>query len=609
MSFDHATFTLEDNGFVQVSGINNNPVDNAKSNGSGKSSWTDALCWALTGKTVRGTKDVVNINSDDGCYVRVLFSVDDKEYEILRSKNHSVYKTNLKIIVDSCDKSGKGIKDSEQLLSEYLPELTYKLINSVILLGQGLPERFTNNTPSGRKEMLEQLTNSDFMIDDIKRRVSLRKTLLDSEKTKFHEQYIKSESKISTLKSSLQDYEKKLSSIPDISYINNQISTLTDSQKSKEDELEQLKSSYNIITKVVDDDRAYLQELTTKYNDKCGEISSTYRTQIDTYKSKIISAESELRVLRNELNRMLSIKDTCPTCGQKLPNAVKPDTSEIESQIDALVKNKEELSKQLVDIQSEQERELNKEKELFDGNSCGLTKSITSKSFEIKDMYNNINNISSELFKIVSEINRLSSYVSTIDSTKADISSSIESTKKQISDEEEQLLYIKNNETDIDSKISAVNKINSVITRDFRGYLLADVIAFVDSKCKEYCKYVFDNDKISFELDGNNLVISYNGKEYECLSGGEKQKINIIVQFALRSMLCSYVGFSSNVLVLDEVFDNLDSNGCQNIVTLICETMTDVDSVYIITHHGDLQIPYDKELIIVKNSEGMSSIQ
>ena len=100
---------------------------------------------------------------------------------------------------------------------------------------------------------------------------------------------------------------------------------------------------------------------------------------------------------------------------------------------------------------------------MFDGNSCGLTKSITSKSFEIKDMYNNINNISSELFKIVSEINRLSSYVSTIDSTKADISSSIESTKKQISDEE----YVLNLITDVLDHNMTESQINNAVNDRF----------------------------------------------------------------------------------------------------------------------------------------------
>ena len=91
----------------------------------------------------------------------------------------------------------------------------------------------------------------------------------------------------------------------------------------------------------------------------------------------------------------------------------------------------------------------------------------------------------------------------------------------------------------------------------------------INSKAKEYCKDVFGNDFIEFTLDGNNLLISYGGKEYESLSGGERQKIDIIVQFAIRDMLCTHTSFSSNIIVMDEIFDNLDDVGCQMIINLI----------------------------------------
>ena len=49
MSFGDAEIRFEDEGFIRVSGVNENPLDNAGSNGSGKSSLWEALIWALTG--------------------------------------------------------------------------------------------------------------------------------------------------------------------------------------------------------------------------------------------------------------------------------------------------------------------------------------------------------------------------------------------------------------------------------------------------------------------------------------------------------------------------------------------------------------------------------
>ena len=178
ISFGHSELLFLDDGFIRVSGINENPLDNAGSNGSGKSSLWEALVWSLTGDTIRGTKQVSNIYGDDGTYVELDFNIDNTHYHIIRSKDHKQYKTALQIHIDGKDCSGKGIRDSEKLLQQYLPDITASLLGSVIVLGQGLPQKFTNNSPSGRKEVLEKLSKSDFMIEDLKNRVFSRKSEL-----------------------------------------------------------------------------------------------------------------------------------------------------------------------------------------------------------------------------------------------------------------------------------------------------------------------------------------------------------------------------------------------------------------------------------------------
>ena len=74
-------------------------------------------------------------------------------------------------------------------------------------------------------------------------------------------------------------------------------------------------------------------------------------------------------------------------------------------------------------------------------------------------------------------------------------------------------------------------------------------------------------------------------------------------------MLCDLVNFSSNIIVLDEIFDNLDDIGCQNIINLITHRLNDISSVYIVTHHSDISIPYDKIVEVEKNEKGLSKIK
>jgi DNA repair exonuclease SbcCD ATPase subunit len=120
---------------------------------------------------------------------------------------------------------------------------------------------------------------------------------------------------------------------------------------------------------------------------------------------------------------------------------------------------------------------------------------------------------------------------------------------------------------------------------------------------------VFGTDLIEFTLDGNNLLISYNGKEYEALSGGERQKVDLIIQFAIRDMLCKHTSFSSNIIVMDEIFDNLDDIGCQKVIDLITKKLYDISSIFIITHHGnELNVPYDDIIRIEKDNNGVTRI-
>lgn len=89
LSYGHSEIDLQDKGYCLVSGQNNCPKDNALSNGSGKSSWTSAICWALTGETVQGIHSQIrNIYAEpnDEMYVELEFELNGKKYKIRRGE-------------------------------------------------------------------------------------------------------------------------------------------------------------------------------------------------------------------------------------------------------------------------------------------------------------------------------------------------------------------------------------------------------------------------------------------------------------------------------------------------------------------------------------------
>ena len=166
-----------------------------------------------------------------------------------------------------------------------------------------------------------------------------------------------------------------------------------------------------------------------------------------------------------------------------------------------------------------------------------------------------------------------------------------------------------NNVIDTKSRLDINSKMNNILSRDFRGYLLSNVIDFISKQAKLYTSELFGTDNLTFELSGNNLNITYDSKDYEMLSGGEQQKIDVVIQLSIRDMLCKYLNFSSNILVLDEITDSLDIVGSQKMFNLISAKLNDVEAVYIISHHqDDFEIPYDDKIIVIKGSDRISHI-
>lgn len=609
LSFGHAEIDLDNLSYTLISGINNCKEDLAKSNGAGKSSLSDGIIWALTGQTIRGSKDIVNKFTSEGAYVELDFTVDKNEYKLIRYKDYSNIGTNLKIYINNEDKSGKGIRDTEKLLEQYLPELNNSLISSVIILGQGLPQRFTNNTPAGRKEVLEKLSKSDYMIEHIKEKLSDRKVILNDLLRKCEDTILSSNTTKKLLEERCEQLKKEKESITPLDYD----SLIADKQKEKDDvraeliELNQEKEKLDeIIGNKYKEYNALLETLDQTFKTRETELLDLFVKPVEITLNDTLN---KLKEKERELIKLENIKDICPTCGQKIPGVHKVDTSNLKVEIDNLKQIVESSQKTKADnitmVKQELEtlkhsQEIKKQADLAIVNNNIFTRDNLVAQRDTKQEVFNTLDLEYQKLKLAKE---------TYDNKASSINNDLKDVQKSIDSICEKLLYNYKEQEEIKARLDVVSKMITLATREFRGILLQGVIDFINTKAKEYCANIFENEKIDFVLDGNNILITYNNKEYENLSGGEKQKIDLIIQFSLRDMLIQFLNFSCNILVLDEVFDNLDFLGCQKVIDLITYKLNDLNSIFIITHHeNELEIAYDNKITVIKNEKGISSI-
>lgn len=602
MSYKDAELDLNRLGNVLVGGINNNPEDNAKSNGCGKSSLFSALSWCLTGETISGAKDVSNIYLTGKTEVSVSFTFDNDEYKITRTKNPS----NLFVYINGENKSGKGIRDTSELLHNYIPQLSSSLINSVIILGQGLPQKFSNNTPAGRKEVLEKLSNSDFMILDLKDRLNARQTDLNKVKRELDDSNLKINTElrinlneINTLTAELQDIEDK--------------TTLLEEQRKIEYDLVALQKNLEECSKQIDDLKLTLNEelkekdsLTTKYVEG---FDSLELVDASVYNDKVVNLNAEIRVLENRIYELESISDICPTCGQKLPNVTKIDTTDLRLELEHKKQLKSDTTEELRQINLQNDKLKSEYEDSFKYRLCASDKVIDAINASIAQQENQLKQYDILKLKYSDMLKDIAYKLSSIDN------------EKSLKEEKIAKLITRNNILDnelisnsaqlavIAERLKINSRMQTLIKRDFRGYLLNNIIMFIEERARMYALEVFSSDKLCFKLNNNNIDIMYDDKDYSVLSGGEKQKLDIIIQFALRDMLCTFLDFSSNILVLDEITDSLDSIGVNAIFNLINSKLSDVEVVYIISHHVDeLEIPADDEIVIIKGEDKISRI-
>ncbi len=607
MSFRDAHLSFRDDGFIRVTGINENPDDNATSNGAGKSSLWEALVWALTGETIRGTSQIESLQGEDGTYVEIEFAIDKVPYQIIRAKNHKKLKTSLQIFIDGKDCSGKGVRDSNKLLAEYLPDITPSLLGSVIVLGQGLPQKFTNNSPSGRKEVLEKLSKSDFMIEDLKTRVTKRKMEISGLIRSHQDSIISITSKQSVLNSQISNAQTKLGTL-NKSSLEEKLTLVSDQLMKAQSKNNSLTEEFNNINSRREVLSQRQQHELQQHQEDLNNLDSKYSDSLSSYQNQRNELVGRINSVNREITRIKNIKDICPTCGQKLQGIEKPDPEPFIIEMTDLQKDLSNIDNIIAGINTEKNSEKSKLIESYNLSNSVTTHDLDTLKLKYSVLIKDQKNLASDINMMQSEYNNLQAAIASIDATIESLNSSIIHNQEELVTLSSELEY-NNTQKDIQqSHLDVISKFETALKRDFRGYLLTTIIDYISSRAKEYCNVIFETDKITFGLDGNNIEISYLDKAYENLSGGEKQKIDLIIQFSIRDMLCNHLGFTSNILVLDEVFDGLDMFGCQKVLDVI-SAMTDVKNIFIVTHRKDLSIPTDKEIVVIKNSTGISELR
>lgn len=557
---EEITIDLQNRGISLIKGINNYE-DNASSNGSGKSSIFESIFFSLYGVTTNGVSYPANRYLKTGYSLKLEFNLNNVDYTIVRTgKGKS---STVTIFKDNKDISKRNKTDTEKFIQNDILKLPQDLFLSTVFLSQGFNGDISKLTPSGRKERIETLINTAETTEGFRKEVQ-----------KVKDDYYKNATDIlsiinynkGTLDGLKRENQKLESSIQEILKDTNYTMTLEELQNkisSLQEELE------------------ILEENEKRFNESLQNAKSNLQISMlnERNNSNLITSK------QLEINR-LKTSDVCPTCGRKLDGV-----------------NEEHLNNSIKLLENEIEQL--KENNVIEGNNkivySEKVNKMNSKCFEIHNIIKTKKN-EQEIYK--SEILE-------------------RSRSKDTSEQEKRIKENKIAITDLSSKIEknnseylselelseVANHCTVLINKQFRNYLLKTAIDYLNERLKYYSRLLFsnENDIISFVQDSSKLDIFLGDADFKTLSGGEKKKVCISLILAQKDLATRMSGLNSNMLILDEVFENLDPEAVDVVINVLTKASSDVDSMFVITHK-ETNIGYDNVITVTKGKDRISSI-
>ena len=635
-SIERAFVELENQGTVIVKGVNEYE-DKATSNGSGKSSVFEAIIFALFEETSSGEKDVANRIIDNGYSITLKFEVDNDKYIINRqcSKNG---KTSVVVNKNGLDISARNKTDTNKIILQILGINKAIFLDSVFL-SQNANTNLASLTPTARKERLEILTNTDFMINNFKEKLKEKQTEYEAEcvsnqlkinklngnKETNLKQQADLQLKINEAKQELErlkqlgniqeiDEQLNLKENVEMSTFDKQIEETDKMIQDKEQEIEDLR-------KLGEDNLNKKDELDRQKQEKRNEWNKVDK-EIQTRQQTIQFTEQDNKRLDKEIDKIRK-SDKCPTCGRKYDDA---NEEHIQKAIQELENTKQENNKQIENIKQEIEYHITQKNQIEeDGKKQAIE--ITKVSAEIEEHRSKVNekelerrSLNNKKQEILDSKNRCQKEIDTLKSKKeqilktqtGNIEEFEEMIKKIVSDieiidaqlQEAEDLYNKNNDY-----VSVVKNSIQLVTKEFRTYLLQNSLQYLNKLLAQYSSQLFSNetDVIRIEEDDTKLNIKLGNATYESLSGGEKTRVNIALLLAQKSLANIIGNISCNIIILDEILGYCDSQAEENVINLLTQELESLESIYMVSHK-EIPIGYDAQLVIVKDKRGLSRI-
>lgn len=535
-------------------------------NGFGKSSIFGALVWGLYGKNLKGVTDVntwkeVQPKDYAGTKVEVFFQRESDVYKVIRCLNYKKVledgaKGNSRLLLyqngDLIDVKGKI---NLQNKIDTTLGLTYQLFMNSIMFGQGI-QRLIQESNADKKKLFEEIFDLNFL--NVAKGIAQegRNTLLDEANKVEHQ------------------------------------------AKMLQKEIEDAKGTYLELRERERSWKSTIHRERRELRKKRIDLTKKLR---DEQKKATEEIEEQLNVkYKHQQNYVAKIKESLHSS----QNLSKVPLEEFIGSVLKLLKNKDydlaytklkKVKKAFIDIRK-YTNELEK---------------ANDRLYELREVKNNIEDIKDTCSVYAADIARIDARINKLGEEKLKVLSP--KYKEKVEEYRKKLRKV---DEDYHNKLGELEDYEWLINdplgnKGIKAYIFDSSLDLLNRTLENYysvlgfrISFIMDLDSTRKDfvtlIERDNMIV-----DYDELSGGEKQLVNIAMAFAMNEALTASKGI--NLAFLDEVFESLSSDNIE-IVTQLIKHVFENKTLFLITHHDSLPLSHSK-ILQVEKVNGLTSFK
>ena len=535
------------------------------SNGAGKSTILDALCFSLYGKAFRkiNKAQMINTTNEKGAVVEIEFSINNVNWLIERGIKPNTFKITRN--GEELDQKSSAV-DQQKWLEQNVLKMNYKSFTQIVILGSSSFVPFMQLPPNTRREVVEDLldikifSSMNVLIKDKIRGLKEQIRTLELKKESLTD-------KVKMQKNFIEQIENK--GQEDISYKEHKINSLLTEENDYMNRNERLNDELKLTQQEIEEFSDSSKKL-REFGNIRGKLSQKISTLVKEHK-------------------FFNDNTVCPTCNQDIEESFRVNRI-TDSQNKA--KDLQEGYQQLLDeIKKEEERESHFK--TLNGYLSTTLNEITSNNSQITSCQRQVKALESEIQKLTSQLADRNSEHSKLE----EFRENLQSTYEELAEKREDISYYDFTYDllkDGGVKTKIIKKYLPLINKEVNKYL---------QKMEFYINFTLDE-------EFNETVQSpiHEDFTYSSFSEGEKMRIDLALLFTWRGVARYKNSVNTNLLIMDEVFDSsLDGFGTDEFLKIIRYDDQGIENVniFVISHKESLFDKFD-DVIKFEKVKGFS---